>query len=154
MSRALSKDVAKLEAALAALKQVLSSHRYWESLTDKAGIEIDRLTLNLLRALQLHQPCRLQDLSGLLAIEAPTTSRKIQQLEDDKLVLRSADSKDRRVSWFKMTKRGEAVLKKIMNIKHDELQNVIKSWSADERQQLANLLQKLADDTLEHYKIN
>ena len=77
--------------------------RLHERLLQVAGVRIDRAGAALLYMLSSHDDsCRVTDLADLLGVDAPTVSRKVQQLEKVGLVSRQADAGDRRATRIRL----------------------------------------------------
>lgn len=145
--RDVDRDLDAIEAALLALHHSTLQHRAWEQIQAKAGVKLERANAALLKAVLRHgnQPCRMQDIAQQLGVEAPSVTRTVQELERDKLVRRQPDPQDRRVSHVVVTAAGKARMAKLHRARRQQMSQALGNWSASDRQQLARLLQRLAD---------
>lgn len=143
-------DVAAIEEGLIALHRASFQHKAWEELQRTAGVTLDRAGAALLKTVAHSDTnqCRMHDIAQRLGIEAPSVTRKVQELEQEGLVTRSVDPHDRRVSQVQLTRKGQQRLQKLQEARRQRLIQVLQHWPASERQTLAKLLQKFADDLL------
>lgn len=140
-------DLAAIEEGLVLLHRAGFQHKAWEKLQQQAGVQLDRSSLAILKIVHLHdaQPCRMQDIAHQLGIEAPSVTRKIQELEQQKLIVRATSETDRRSVQVRITKRGQSRLDKFGQARREQLSRALHDWTADERKQFATLLHRLAD---------
>lgn len=138
-------DLDALEAALGYFIRTTCRQQYWERIQRTANVEIDRPSAQLLVALDNDsQDCRLHVLAAKLGIEAPSVTRTVQRLEQDKLVARLPDPTDGRASYLRLTRRGERTLSRIRRAKRQHMASLFDGWSAADRKQLVRLLDRLA----------
>jgi DNA-binding MarR family transcriptional regulator len=98
-------SVDEVQEALATVARAFVQPRVHERLMRAAGVRLDRGGAALLYKLRLHgDALRVTALADLLGIDAPTVTRKVQQLERDGLVSRRPDADDGR-AW-RMEERG------------------------------------------------
>lgn len=147
MSAPTTKELDAIEAALVALYRASFQHRAWEDIQKRSGINLDRSSAALLKVVHGcgQANCRIQDIARYLGIEAPSVSRTVQELEHDGLLRRRADSNDRRASNIVLTETGLQQLAKLQSTKRERLKTALHSWSADDRHDLARLLNQLAE---------
>jgi DNA-binding MarR family transcriptional regulator len=141
-------DIEALENAMLRLKQSMLSYRAWERTARLAHVTIDQTEAKILRALYADTAAtpRLQDIAKDLGLEAPTITRKVQQLEAADLVTRYPDDKDGRAFRIQATSAGRAMSERLRTVARSDLASILKSWQVAERHQLIQLLDKLASD--------
>jgi DNA-binding MarR family transcriptional regulator len=145
-------DLDMLESALGYFLKALGRQQYWEKIQRTANVSIDRPSAHLLITLSQSDTgdCRLHMLASKLGVEAPSVSRVVQRLEQEKLVLRLADPADGRASCLRLTRRGERLIARIRRAKRQHLAALLAGWPAADRKQLARLLDRLARCTAEY----
>lgn len=143
-------DIDKLADAMTFLVRSMHRPRAWEEIVKRAGIELDRPGVAILHYLALcdkeHSKCNVQYLAHHLGVEAPSVSRKIQELEQDKFVIRSADPQDRRAVVLKLTTKGSKALERIQRAKRESLDAQLRHWTVQDRQQFVELFYRFAHD--------
>jgi DNA-binding MarR family transcriptional regulator len=139
-------DLDVLESALGYFMKALGRQQYWEKIQQAANVSIDRPSAHLLVTLSHDDAgdCRLQTLASKLGVEAPSVSRVVQRLEQEKLVLRLADPTDGRASYLRLTRKGERIISRIRRAKRQQLATLLGGWSTADRKQLVRLLDRLA----------
>ncbi|HEU4966058.1 MAG TPA: MarR family transcriptional regulator [Candidatus Saccharimonadales bacterium] len=139
-------DLDMLESALGYFIKAIGRQQYWETIQRSANVEIDRPSAHLLITLSGDDAgeCRLHTLAARLGVEAPSVSRVVQRLEQDKLVVRLADPTDGRASCLRLTRKGVRTIARIRRAKRQRLAALFTGWSAADRKQLARLLDRLA----------
>ena len=150
---ALKEDIDDLDAALSSIVQTMKRPRTWAVLTRRADLTIDRPGAIILGILVL-QPgnWRLHDLAERLSVEAPTITRKIQQLELAGLVYRERDEKDGRAFSVRISEKGRIVARKIETAQRQILEAALQDWPSTDRQQFIKLSKRFGDDLDQQYK--
>lgn len=141
-------DLQKIEEGMLALHRVSFQPKSWALLQQQAGITLDRADAALLKAV-LHcdaQPCRMQDIAQYLGIEAPSVTRKVQDLESRGLLGRRTDPEDKRASIIHVTKDGMTAIRKLQKARMQQLASAMRDWSSHDRREFARLFQQLADN--------
>jgi DNA-binding MarR family transcriptional regulator len=149
MTQTLDDDINLISEAMNAFVQAMSRPRFWErNVVNRAGVSIDRAGASLLH--MLDQPegagCHLRDLAVGLGIEAPSVTRKVQQLERAGLVQRVADPQDKRAFVLKTTASGRQVMNRLHKAKVELFTEAMRGWSAADRRTFAQLLQRIATE--------
>jgi DNA-binding MarR family transcriptional regulator len=84
--------VDQIQASLQIVARSITQVRVHERLLQSAGVRLDRAGAAALYKLHVHgDAIRVTTLAEMLDVDAPTVTRKIQQLERDGLVVRHAD---------------------------------------------------------------
>lgn len=140
-------DLDLMEEAFGYFVRVFTRPRYWEDVQYGAKVAIDRPSAYLLRAVCDDEAgYTLHELATKLGIEPPSVTRTVQRLESDKLIARTVDPADRRVTRLQPTRLGRRTVANLRRAKRQRLRTLFSSWSAADRQQLARLLHRLATD--------
>ncbi|HVS58486.1 MAG TPA: MarR family transcriptional regulator [Candidatus Saccharimonadales bacterium] len=143
-------DIDKLADAMTFLVRSMHRPRAWEEIVKRAGVELDRPGVAILHSLALcskeQAKCNVQYLAHHLGVEAPSVSRKIQELEQDKFIDRSVDPQDKRAVVLKLTAKGSKVLERIQRAKRDALTAQLRHWDTKDRQQFVELFYRFAHD--------
>jgi len=145
---ALEADLEVLEAAMHSFFQTTKRPQRWAALIGRAGVNIDRpgaLVLHLLKSRQDHQ-CRLSDIASHLGIEAPSVTRKTQELEAAGYVVRHTDPTDKRAISLRLTPLGQEVSIRIHKAQRETVREAIKGWPASDRRQFAALFERFSRD--------
>ncbi len=85
----------------------------------------------------------LNEISTLIHTSSATVTGMIASLERDGLVERQHNPLDGRSTVAKLTRRGEAVLRKAVPSHHRRIEELMDGFSREERRQLFSLLLKL-----------
>jgi DNA-binding MarR family transcriptional regulator len=127
----------------------------WMAITERADVTIDRPAATILLVLSGHEPnhCHLRELTNQLGVEAPSVSRKVQQLEQAGLIARKQDASDHRVFDLRVTKEGSLIVKRIQEAQRYIIDQVLSAWPLVERQQFIRLFEKFSYDMVGQYKL-
>lgn len=140
-------DLDLVEEAFGYFVRVFTRPRYWDSIQRDAKVVIDRPGAYLLGSVcDGDAGCTLHELAAKLGVEPPSVTRAVQRLEQDKLIARTADPADRRITRLQPTRLGRRTVASLRRAKRQRLRALFGSWSAADRQQLARLLHRLATD--------
>jgi DNA-binding MarR family transcriptional regulator len=138
--------VDEFEDALQTVARAITNSRLHERLLRSAGVRIDRAGATLLHKLTAGgDSLRITDLAELLGVDAPTVTRKVQQLEREEMVVRRIDPKDRRAVRVCLTPSGRQTIDRIRRAKRAWLENMLNVWSDEDLAMLAALLGRFAD---------
>jgi DNA-binding MarR family transcriptional regulator len=96
----------------------------------------------VLRLLEHYEPISLKDLGGLLICESGSPSRLLNSMVGAGMVERRTDEKDRRITLLQLTAKGRTALPLIQQIEGDLYNFMNQTWSSNEMQEMANLLQE------------
>ncbi|MDE3031965.1 MAG: MarR family transcriptional regulator [Acidobacteriota bacterium] len=147
----------RIQASLKLVAQSGNQVRVHEELLRVAGVRIDRAGLALLYKLGRHDdlPCRVTSLAGMLGVDTPTVTRKVQQLEREGYVVREPDPEDRRASLISLTESGQNALARVLSAHRERLARLFKDWDEADVQNFATLLERFAEslhtDTEDNY---
>jgi DNA-binding MarR family transcriptional regulator len=135
----------QIQAAFQVVAGSITQVRGHERLLAVAGVRLDRAGCALLYKLHLYgDGLRVTDLAELLGVDAPTVTRKIQQLEREKLVARQADPDDGRATRIMLTEAGRRTLQRVLDARREWYDRLVDGWDDAELATFATLLGKFA----------
>jgi DNA-binding MarR family transcriptional regulator len=91
-------------------------------------------------------PLSVSDLGAAIGVDQPRASRLVQQGVAHGFVRREADPDDARRTRIALTDEGRAVARGMRGERREALGKALAAFTVDEREQLAMLLNKLADN--------
>jgi DNA-binding MarR family transcriptional regulator len=91
-------------------------------------------------------PLSVSALGEAVGVDQPRASRLVQQGVDHGLVRREADPDDARRTRIALTDEGRRFARGMRGERREHLGRALESFTADERTELARLLNKLADN--------
>jgi DNA-binding MarR family transcriptional regulator len=135
-----------LAGALRDLIGLLNSPRQDDVLLREAGISIDRALFPLLVRIGASGSLGVVELAEQVGRDHSTVSRQTARLEELGLVARRQSKRDQRVREAVITREGRRAVRAITMARRRLLGRLLADWSEDDRQALARLNRKLADD--------
>jgi len=99
----------------------------------------------ILRLLRLTAGLSQQELAAKLGIHPSRLVALLDELEHKKLVQRQPNPDDRRQYSLRLTEKGTKTLEEIGNVAHQHQEALCAALSLEERDKLAELLRKIAD---------
>jgi DNA-binding MarR family transcriptional regulator len=119
--------------------------RVHDRLIQAAGVRLDRGGSALLYMLYAHgEPVRVTALAELLGVDAPTVTRKVQQLEREGLVARQADAEDRRATRIGLTPSGRAIIDRVLEARRAWFDRLLEGWEEADLKTFASMLERFA----------
>lgn len=137
---------ASLERALEGLFRLGANRRFDARQAAAVGAVVTRAGYAVLRALADHGTVGVRQLAEVCAMDGGTASRQAMQLVDEGLVQRKVADADARAVELSLTPRGAEVYERIVAYRLRHLTEVVRAWSAEERAELARLVERLAAD--------
>ena len=137
--------VSRIESGLARLLRS-TLVRLHDRAGAEAGVTIERAGYWLLASLAERGPLRLSELAQAMALDPSTVSRHVQQWERQGLVGRQPDPSDARAVLLAPTPEGTALLGRLRAARHGIVRDILDRWDPSDRQELASLLTRFADD--------
>ena len=122
------------------------SSRQRDRVMQAARLPLNRSALNALRLVDRNEPIAVSDLAKRLGVDQSTASRQLRPLEEQRLVSRTGDDNDRRVSWLSLTPKGRRVLERTTEVWLDDYRRALADWNEDDRAALGELLDRLRND--------
>ncbi|GAB3294010.1 MarR family transcriptional regulator [Epidermidibacterium keratini] len=108
-------------------------------------LRLDKGALIVLYTLHVNGTARPSETAGACQLDQSTVSRHLKALEDDGLVSRSPDPHDKRAQIASITEAGTAFIERVQAARIERLSEALNDWSEDEREQLAEVMGRLAD---------
>jgi DNA-binding MarR family transcriptional regulator len=134
-------SVDQIQAAFQVVAGSLSQIRVHERLLTAAGVRLDRAGAALLYRLHVYgDSLRVTDLAELLGVDAPTVTRKIQQLEREELVSRRPDPDDGRATRILLTRAGRRAIEKVLEARREWYERLVAEWTDEDLTIFASLL--------------
>ncbi len=126
----------------------------WAHITALAGVSIDRPAGAIINLLLTHatEQFRLQDIASSLGIEAPSVTRKTQELERAGYLARLPDPKDGRAVSFYLTPAGIQLGRSLHAAQREFLKRGMQTWTDEDARQLVALLERFNDDIAQSYE--
>lgn len=135
-----------LERALEGLFRLGANRRFDARQTAKVGAVVTRAGYAVLRSLADAGTASLREVAEASAMDSPTASRQVVQLEREGLVARRTAGGDARAVELFLTRRGRTVYDKVVRYRLKVLTGALADWSAKDRADLRRLAAKLAED--------
>lgn len=150
----LDDDLQQLETAMSRFFQAMKRPQRWARVLQRANLQLDRPAAHILQILsnEGHPNCRVQDLAGQLGIEAPSVTRKTQELEALGYLRRRPDPRDRRAVDLSITPKGRAVARKLWQAQRESITQVLHDWPAKDRQQFVELFDRFSHDIASEFE--
>lgn len=111
-----------------------------------AGVMLEGSAYPLLRVIGEQGPLRLRELAADQGIDQSTVSRHVARLEAHGLVHRASDASDGRAVVVSLTTAGHDVMDRLRAVRHRAFAEMLGHWSSEERDALAPLLIRLAEE--------
>jgi DNA-binding MarR family transcriptional regulator len=111
-----------------------------------ASVAGDPAALHVVHMVSEHGPLRLTALAEVATLDASTVSRHVQHLEATGYLARTPDPADRRATLIELTGSGQALLRQALAVRGRLLDDVLAGWAPADREALARLLSRLAED--------
>jgi DNA-binding MarR family transcriptional regulator len=128
-----------VETEMAVLARTLERH------TRQSEIhrDLDRASYLLARTLEREGPISINTLAAALGLDPTTVTRQVATMESRRLVTRSSEPGDRRVSVIGLSEKGRREMERVRRLRRARLGEVLTDWSEDEEAELGRLLTKL-----------
>ena len=107
------------------------------------GMPLTAAALTLMDRLSA-KPMRHKELAAFVGIKPSSLTKQIQELEAKGLVDRNGDEEDGRAAIIRLTRSGQDALVAAAEIRQSILRQVIAGWSAEQAQQVAEVLDQLS----------
>lgn len=128
--------------------------QHWAQITAQSGVNLDRPAAVILHTI-INNPkgsCRVQDLATQLGIEAPSVTRKTQELELAGYLRRQRDTHDRRAVGLRVTARGRLAGRKLWSAQREGIRHALSAWPASDRKKFTELFERFNQDVADYYK--
>jgi DNA-binding MarR family transcriptional regulator len=144
-------DIVEIERALTRISHLLTRARRHDRTVIEAGVDVDRASVPLLRALaDATEPMRPGELADRIAVEAPHVTRQLQLLQRSGFVERVPDPADGRAHRVRLSPAGTEAVDRIRAVGRRWMAEALEEWPPDDRHRLAVLFHRMVDDFLDH----
>lgn len=137
--------VARAERSLEGLFRMSAGRRTHARQAALVGAVVTRAGYAVLRTLADGGPMTLGEIGRLCVMDPAATGRQVRQLEGEGLVDRSPATADARATVVELTDHGRAVYERVVAMRVAYMDAVLEGWTADERRQLADVVDRLVD---------
>lgn len=140
-------DLNRLENAMLLFFQTMKRPQRWLEITEQIGVIIDRPSGQILHILApAGTSYGVQELASHLGIEAPSVTRKTQELEQSGYISRVRSDKDKRAVKLAITPAGRNLAHKITKVRREGIRTVLYSWSDVDRTAFINYFERFASE--------
>jgi DNA-binding MarR family transcriptional regulator len=143
-----STDLERIHEFTSLLIASTRSPRQRERLQRALGVSLSETNLGVLRLVQRQGPIAVSEVARRNEVDLSNASRQLRALEDQGLVTRGVDPDDRRVARVAVTAAGRRVLDRARAIALNDYAVALDDWTARDRAQLADLLDRFRDSLL------
>ncbi|RXZ00564.1 MarR family winged helix-turn-helix transcriptional regulator [Fictibacillus sp. S7] len=98
---------------------------------------------SVLKMLFENHKCMVVDISNKMRLTSGATTTLLNQLEDDKLIQRTRDEKDRRVVWIILSEDGKALMETILRKRDHFWMEMLSTLEREEQEEYIRLLKKI-----------
>lgn len=140
-----SQQLKDLHRSLLDIASAMNRPQRDEYLVRAAGISLEGVLFPLLVGVEKVGPIGLVELAHRLGRDYTTVSRQVAKLERLGLVLREANTVDRRVRKVAITPGGKAMTNRIDSARERLGRAIFNSWEPREVEDLIRLMRKFAD---------
>lgn len=124
------------------LYRVFHAHRnYLRPYLGEIGLEVGQP--KLLTYLSNHGPCRQRELADYFEIDSAAVSRMLDALERGGFVTRKTNEESRRCNLVELTQKGRQACEIWHSHCHDTEQVLLSGFSAEEKKQFAEYLERV-----------
>ncbi len=142
-------SLADLEQAWVSVIRRAEVPRVSDHINRDSGVEISRPAYAALARLFDRGPLQISELATSSGVDVSTMSRTLKHLDERGLVQR-AKGADLRCTVMHVTEAGRETVRQRRAAGERFLAEVLAGWSEDDRQALARLMVRLANDFAEH----
>jgi DNA-binding MarR family transcriptional regulator len=141
-------ELGSIETSMFQFFRSLKHPNYWANVVKVSGVNLDRPAAFILKTVALSKlgECHVQELAHNLHVEAPSITRKCQELETEGLLKREQDKVDKRVVHLKITEPGRKVATKLNDAQRQILDQTFSTWQPDDIESFTKLFEKFSNN--------
>lgn len=98
---------------------------------------------SVLKMLYEKEKCMVVDISNKMEMTSGATTTLLNQLENEKLIERTRDDKDRRVVWILLSEAGKSLITSIVERRNLFWVEMLSTLNVDEQDEYIRLLKKI-----------
>ncbi len=144
MARAQNTPHSVIAASLRRLQRLRASRQVHKALSLASGVDLPQQATEVLLALD--DRMSLADLARAAQMDTGATSRQVSLLEDLRLVRKEQHPDNASAILVSRTTRGSSLAVPMVEIRDRHLTSVLDKWSRDDKERLAELLERLLHD--------
>lgn len=133
-----------IAASLRRLQRLRASKQVHKALSLASGVDLPQQATEVLLALD--DRMSLADLARAAQMDTGATSRQVSLLEDLRLVRKEQHPDNASAILVSRTTRGSSLAVRMVKIRDRHLTSVLDKWSRDDKERLADLLERLLHD--------
>lgn len=130
-----------IAASLRRLQRLRASKQVHKALSLASGVDLPQQATEVLLALD--DRMSLADLARAAQMDTGATSRQVSLLEDLRLVRKEQHPDNASAILVSRTTRGSSLAIRMVKIRDRHLTSVLDKWSRDDKERLADLLERL-----------
>lgn len=136
------------------LKNISILYRMWQIFFQRdledLGIPVGQIPF--LRVLEKFPSISQDELSKLLHIDKATTAKALKSMEQEDLIIRKKDEKDKRMMHLFLSPKAEKILPKIHK-STQKLEKIFTKWfSSQEIKTFENIIEKMSQNAIEFHR--
>ncbi len=144
MARAQTTSHSVIAASLRRLQRLRASKQVHKALSLASSVDLPQQATEVLLALD--DRMSLADLARAAHMDTGATSRQVSLLEDLHLVRKEQHPDNASAILVSRTTRGSSLAVRMVKIRDRHLTSVLDEWSRDDKERLADLLERLLRD--------
>jgi len=144
MARTQNTPHSVIAASLRRLQRLRASKQVHKALSLASGVDLPQQATEVLLALD--DRMSLADLARAAQMDTGATSRQVSLLEDLRLVRKEQHPDNASAILVSRTTRGSSLAVRMVEIRDRHLTSVLDKWSRDDKERLADLLERLLHD--------
>ena len=139
-------SVADAERSLERLFRLTVNRGVHARQTATIGVDVTRAGYAILRTLAESGDLPMGRLARRCSMDPAAANRQVRNLEDAELVERIADPDDARLAVAHLTTKGRHTHDRIVELRVDQMTDVLAEWSDHDRTELIRLIDRLVID--------
>ncbi|WP_104118406.1 MarR family winged helix-turn-helix transcriptional regulator [Arthrobacter sp. B1805] len=143
------------------VRQGFTQLAHWASRPDvrrylygSADNKLSPADAGLLEFLTSSGPMRISDLAAVQGVDKSTMTPQVRRLEERGFVIRELDPTDRRAMLVRTSPTGVEVQQRIGQAGAEVLDDVLSSWSKEDREALGSLMVRFANQLARHRSLD
>lgn len=140
-------SIEQIAAFIEYVSRLALSDRVQQRLAGAARV-VTQSELSALRSVAKHGPLTFGDLATRLGLDRTTVSRLAASLQDQGLVAREADARDKRKAWLEVTDAGRTLLDGLNGVSRQYYEVATSEWTPEERAAAGAMFDRLRHDLL------
>lgn len=141
-----ARSTSTIRRELFRITRLAAGRRAFTRLRTASGIDLSQQEVQVLLALTYRGSQSISGISRTAHMEKAAVSRNVSRLRDAGLVTTATDRRKGSVVNVTVSRAGEQLAARIARAQDDHMDAILSSWSAQERDAFADMLQRLGDD--------